>query len=165
MEKIKTYIFSAAIDLIGINPFVYLPEHILNAIFIQANKKKGPIPVKGTINGSPYKQTLIKYSGQWRLYINTIMLKNSPKRIGEIIEVSILLDKQSREIPMLMEFAAALELDKEAKLIFEKLSTSRKSEILRNLTRLKTKESLERNIVRAITFLNGKGSFIGRQKP
>lgn len=121
-----------------------MPDNILNSIFIQANKNKGHIPIKGTINGNPYKQTLIKYSGEWRLYINTTMLKNSPKRIGETIEISILFDAENREVPMLIEFAEALKLNKEASLIFEKLSVSRKSEIIRNLAKLKTKESLEK---------------------
>ena len=93
------------------------------------------------------------------------MLKNSPKRIGEIIEISISYDTESREVPMLIEFAEALKLDKEANLIFEKLSVPKKADIVRNLAKLKTKESLEKNIARAINFLNGKESFLGRQKP
>ena len=165
MSTIKADIFLAKIEIIGINPFVYLPDTILNSLFVQANKSKGHIPIKGTINDNPYKQTLVKYSGEWRLYINTTMLKNSPKRIGEIIEISILYDTESREVPMLIEFAEALKLDKEANLIFEKLSVPRKADIVRNLVKLKTKESLEKNIVRAINFLNGKESFLGRQKP
>jgi hypothetical protein len=74
--------FQATIDIIGINPFVFIPENILKDIFKQAGKEKGPIPVKGTINAKPYKQTLVKFKGYWRLYINTTMLKNSPNRIG-----------------------------------------------------------------------------------
>jgi Domain of unknown function (DUF1905)/Bacteriocin-protection, YdeI or OmpD-Associated len=165
MDKIEADIFSAKLEIIGINPFVYLPDSILNSLFVQANKSKGHIPIKGTINGNPYKQTLVKYSGEWRLYINTTMLKNSPKRIGEIIEVSILFDPESREVPMPIEFAEALKLNKEANSVFEKLSASRKAEIVRNLAKLKTKASLERNITRAINFLNGKESFLGRKNP
>lgn len=165
MNKNRADIFLAKIDIIGINPFVYLPDNILHSIFVQAKKDKGHIPIKGTINGIPYKQTLVKYSGKWRLYINTTMLKNSPKRIGEIIEISILFDTESREVPMLIEFEKALKLNKEANFIFEKLSASRKAEIVRNLAKLKTTEILEKNIKRAINFLNGKESFLGRKKP
>jgi hypothetical protein len=165
MNKNNADIFSAKIDIIGINPFVYLPDNILHSIFVQAKKDKRHIPVKGTINNIAYKQTLVKYGGEWRLYINTSMLKNSPKRIGEIIEVSIMLDTESREVPMLIEFEKALKLNKEANLVFDKLSVSRKQEIIRNLAKLKTKEIIEKNIIRAINFLNGKESFLGRQKP
>jgi len=46
MDKIKTDIFSAKIEIIGINTFVYLPDNILNSIFTQAQKNKGHIPIK-----------------------------------------------------------------------------------------------------------------------
>lgn len=32
--------FKAHLDIMGINPFVYIPDEILNSIFIQAGKKR-----------------------------------------------------------------------------------------------------------------------------
>ena len=90
--------FTARIALIGINPFVFVPQEILNHLFKKAGKDKGKIPVKGTVNQLPYRQTLLKYSGEWRLYINMEMLKNSPKRIGETIAVTIEFDSSDRSI-------------------------------------------------------------------
>jgi Bacteriocin-protection, YdeI or OmpD-Associated len=113
----------------------------------------------------PYKQTLVKYSGEWRLYINTSMLKNSPKRIGETIEISVSFDPESRKIESPENFLKALEENVEAKNVFDNLRASRKLEIVRYLARLKTEESLKRNINRAINFLLGKERFIGRDKP
>lgn len=84
--------FSANIGIIGINPFVELPEKVLAAVLKAAGKDKGPIRVRGTINGDPYRQTLLRYKGEWRLYINGFMLKNSPRRIGEKIVVEIEFD-------------------------------------------------------------------------
>lgn len=66
---------------------------------------------------------------------------------------------------MPIEFANVLKLNKEANLKFELLSNSRKQEIVRNLAKLKTKESLEKNITRTINLLNGKESFLGRKNP
>lgn len=68
------YAFKAEIKIIGINPYVLVPGPILQKIFKQAGRDKGPIPIKGTINKKPYRQTLVKYSGAWRLYINTTMI-------------------------------------------------------------------------------------------
>ncbi len=157
--------FKAVIEIIGINPFVFVPSEILHDIFTQAQKNKGAIPIKGTINGENYKQTLVKYSGEWRLYINTTMLKNSPKRIGEIIELTAIFDPETRKIAPPIQFVTALEANLEAKKIFDSLSASMKLEIVRYLTNLKTEESLHRNILRAINFLTGKERFIGRDKP
>src|SRR6187402_3310720 len=159
MEQNETPQFSAKIEIIGINPFVFVPDAILQIIFKQAGKNKGFIPIKGIINDNPYRQTLVRYSGEWRLYINTIMLKNSPKRIGEIVTLTIAFDPESRAIEMPDEFAKALAANPEANFVFEQLSASRKNEIVRYLARLKTKETLDRNITRAINFLLGKERF------
>jgi hypothetical protein len=165
MQQLMPIQFKAAIHIIGINPFVFVPPKILAAIFKQAARDKGPMPIKGNINGNAYKQTLVKYSNEWRLYINTTMLKNSPKRIGEQVEITIAFDTNSREIEMPTTFAKALKANKEATLVFEKLTPSRKKEIIRYLANLKTKESLERNIIKAIGFLLGKEKFVGRENP
>ncbi len=157
--------FKANIEIIGVNPFVFVPDDILQEIFNQAGKSKGTIPIHGTINSKPYKQTLLKYSGHWRLYINTTMLKNSPKRIGEVIEISLQFDPESRAITPPEKFILALEANTNAKQVFENLSPSKKLEIIRYLANLKTEQTLEKNIVRAINFLQGKERFVGRDKP
>jgi hypothetical protein len=165
MTHYKIYKFSAAVEIIGINPFVFVPGKILQEIFKQSGRETGPIPINGTVNGKAYKQTLVKYSGEWRLYVNAQMLEKSPKRIGETIEVSIKFDPESREIKPPENFIKALKKNKEAKTVFEGLPASRKSEIVRYLTNLKTEEALEKNIKRAINFLVGKERFVGRDKP
>ncbi|NHN24716.1 DUF1905 domain-containing protein [Flavobacterium jejuense] len=159
------YEFEAKIEVIGINPFVFVPENILQKIFEDAGKTKRHIPIKGTINDNLYKQTLVRYNGEWRLYINTTMLKNSPKRIGETIEITVSFDPESREIKPPKLFVKALTKNKEAKIVFENLPASRKSEIVKYLTNLKTEKALEKNTEKAINFLLGKERFIGRDNP
>jgi hypothetical protein len=66
MNGSKAQKFKARIEIIGINPFVYVPGEILEEIFRQSGKDKGHIPVCGSVNRKPYKQTLVKYSGDWR---------------------------------------------------------------------------------------------------
>lgn len=138
--------FRAVLDIIGINPFVYVPDGVLADIFRQAGRDKSPIPVCGTVNGKPYTQTLMKFQGQWRLYINLLMLKNSPDRIGEEIEVSIRYDPVKRVSPMHPHLAEILEANPQARATFDKFPPSRQEEILKTLHRLKTREALERNL-------------------
>lgn len=157
--------FKAKLEIIVGNPFVFIPSEILHQIFEQANKDKGPIPVKGSINGKPYQQTLIKYSGDWRLYINLKMLKNSPKRIGEMIIVEIEYDPSDRTISPHPKLTEALISNKEAKQVFDNLSPSKQKEIVRYISNLKTEKSIEKNVIRAINFLLGKERFVGRNKP
>ena len=157
--------FTETIDIIGVNPFVTPPEPVLNALFLQAGKDKGAIPIKGLINGRHFTQTIIRYRGQWRLYINTTMLKNSPKHVGEVVELEICFDNADRSFPMPPKFAHALTVHPIAKQKFDSLTPSRQKEIVRYLGFLKSEEALSRNIARAIAFLEGKERFVGRDKP
>lgn len=165
MDKIKTDIFSAEIEKIGMNPFVYVPDNILKSIFIQANKDKGKIPVKIKIDGQEFLQTLIKYSGHWRLYLNTPMRKSVKKDVGDTATFEINFDPEKRVIPIHPNFTKALQENKDAKKVFDNLPPSLQLEIVRYLSFLKTDESINRNIEKAINFLLGKQRFIGRDKP
>jgi hypothetical protein len=157
--------FKATIEIIGINPFVFVPDKILKQIFLQAAKDRGHIPIKGTINDKAFTQTLVKYQGAWRLYINTTMLPKSPQRIGEKIQVSIAFDPSDRSIQPHPKWLKALKANRPAKSVFDGLSASKQKEIVRYIASLKTEESVDRNIQRAIDFLLGKGRFVGRDKP
>lgn len=155
--------FSAHIEIIGINPFVFVPEKLLSAVCRAAGKDRGPIRVRGTINGKTYKQTLVRYRGHWRLYINTTMLKDSPKRIGEKIVVTIEFDPEERVVSMHAKLAAALRGSPVAAAAFKRLTLSRQREIIRYISFLKTEESVDRNVERAIRHLLGGDVFVGRK--
>ena len=63
--------FKAKIEIIGVNPFVFLPERVLHKVFVQARKDKGKIPVK---------------TGHNKLLIPTTELKSVP---GEIFSLTL----------------------------------------------------------------------------
>lgn len=163
--NMKLHKFKAGIELIGINPFVFVPDEILKEIFRQSGKDKGHIPVCGSVNRRPYKQTLVKYKGDWRFYVNTTILKDSPQRIGEVISITIRHDPADRSISPHPAFEKALKGNKEAKKVFDSLPPSRRKEIVRYISALKTPESISRNVQRAISHLTGNHPFVGREKP
>lgn len=157
------YRFSAEIKIIGVNPYVSVPDEILAQIFQAAGKEKGPIPVCGQIAGADYTQTLVKYVGEWRLYINTSMLKNSPQHVGKTLSLTVGYDPKPREVPLHPKLAEALTRNPEAKKVFDSLIPSRRKEIMRYIANLKNDESVEKNVVRAIGFLLNKNGFVGRK--
>jgi hypothetical protein len=111
--------FKALIDIIGINPFVPLPDEVLASLFKQAEKDKGPIPVRGLIDGHPYTQTLVKYSGAWRLYINTPMLKAANRKVGDETRIEIEFDGSDRSIQMHPKLETALAQNPDANAVFD----------------------------------------------
>lgn len=155
--------WSEKIKIIGVNPWVGVPEKILNELFRQTGKTKGAIPVKGKLNGKNFIQHLVKYQGKWRLYLNGMMRKAAGIDVGDTAKVEIEFDAAPRIIPMHPKLKTALKKNKIATAVFEKLSPSRRKEIVRYINHLKTKESVERNIAKVISHLNGKEKFAGRE--
>jgi hypothetical protein len=165
MGNPETNIFSAQIEIIGINPFVFVPEAVLKSVFAQANKDRGKIPVRLKIDGHEFTQTLIKYSGHWRLYLNTPMRKAAKKEVGAFATFELSFDPVEREIPVNPKLEKALKGNQAAKEIFDHLRPSLQKEIVRYIAHLKTEESVDRNVDNAVQFLLGNRRFIGRDKP
>ena len=161
----KAIRFRAKIEIIGVNPFVFLPESALDKIFEQAGKDKGKIPVRMKIDGHEFTQTLVKWKGAWRLYLNLPMRKAAGKDVGDTADFEIIHDPAERTWPMHPKLERALAKNKKAQKVFDALRPSLQLEINRYLGRLKAEESIDRNVRRAIRFLLGKERFIGRDEP
>ncbi|SUX43844.1 YdeI/OmpD-associated family protein [Chryseobacterium indoltheticum] len=155
--------FTSKLDIIGINPFVFVPDEILNEIFETSGKNKSPIPVKGTVNGKEFTQNLMKYLGEWRLYINLTMLKDSPKRIGELLEIFIEFDNSDRTISIHPDLEKAIQENPVASQSFENLIPSRKLELIRYINNLKTEAAKQRNIEKIIRHLKRETDFFGKK--
>lgn len=157
--------FSAEVFLIGINPYVVPSVTILSRLFKQAGRDKSPIPVRGTLDGHDFMQTLVKYAGEWRLYLNGPMRKAARKDVGDTVRVRIAFDPVERAIPMHPALAAALKEDPEARKVLDSLPPSRRKEVVRYIGHLKSEEAVRRNVEKAIAFLLGRQRFVGRDRP
>ena len=165
MDIKKQKPFTAEIKIIGINPFVFVPEEILSYIFHQAGKSKGQLPITMKIDGHAFKQTLVKYAGDWRLYLNMPMRKAAGKDVGDIASFEIEFDPEERIITVHPKLVEALTENQQATEIFDGLTPYLQKEITRYIANLKTAESVDKNVKRAIRFLLGEERFIGRDKP
>lgn len=130
--------FKAKLEIIVGNPFVFVPSKILDSIFEESKKSKGKIPVRGSINGLEFQQTLLRHSGEWRLYINMVMLKDSPRRIGETLTIELEFDPSDRTVKPHPKLIQGLAENKEAKYVFDNLTPSSRKEIVRYISFLKT---------------------------
>ncbi len=148
--------FNATIALLGINPYVLVPVRVLKHIFAAAGRDKGPIPIKVAIEGATFTQTLVRYQGNWRLYLNTPMRKLANKQVGARIKLDVEFDAAPRTERLPAAFQQALRKDQTANEAFTDLSASRQKEVLRYLNSLKTKESLLRNVKNVISHLRGE---------
>jgi hypothetical protein len=158
--------FDSKIEIIKGNPYVRPPDEVLQAIFQQAGRDKGPISVRGMLNGASFQQSLVKYMGDWRLYINGNMAKSAGFKfsgsivaiVGREVKVALAFDSKPVTYPMVPQFKKALDGDRRAQAAYNKLTPGRQKEILRYLGFLKSEESLSRNIGRLLQHLRGEES-------
>jgi len=147
--------FTARIQKIGINPYLLVPPAVLKSIFNKAGKYKGAVPVKLRIGTKDFIQTMVKYSGKWRLYLNAPMRNAAGKEVGDLVTVHIDFDVKPRTTPIHPKLKNALKENKAAKLAFDKLTPSRQKEILKYLNFLKSEESIDKNVQKTISVLTG----------
>ncbi|MEW6035854.1 MAG: DUF1905 domain-containing protein [Candidatus Micrarchaeota archaeon] len=154
--------FSAKVRRVGVNPCVYVPEGIVLKLHGEA-KKKGPVPVRGKLQGKPFRTTVVRYRHAWLLYLNGDMRRESGVSPGDWADIEVRLDSEPRAEPMPKALAAALADDRDAGAAFRELAPSHRKEILRYLNYLKTQEALGRNIRKVIRFLKAKKAGTARR--
>jgi hypothetical protein len=102
-----TCCFTAEIYKFSSNPSFHCVD--VPAEISAAFGKKGPVPVKGTINGVEWRGTLLpNRQGGHRLVLNGQLRKQTRTGLGHTVEIRLQLDEASREIALPEELAAAL---------------------------------------------------------
>ena len=86
------------------------------------------------------------------------------KDVGDTIEIQIDFDARPRTTPIHPKLKKAFKENPTAKKALENLTPSRQQEILRYINFLKSEESIDKNVQKAIAHLTSSKSFIGREK-
>lgn len=160
--------FTAAIKIRGINP--YVDVSVRRARRLQKNWRK-PMPVLVRINGKPagkpwHINMMPTGSGSFYLYLHNSVREASGTRIGDRVAVELNFNRDYRNgplHPMPRWFSAALAGNPRAKLNWSRLTPSRRKEILRYFSGLKSGTAQRRNLTRAMAVLSGSpGRFMAR---
>src|SRR6266496_2732985 len=134
--------FRAPMKIHGVNPYVLMSARRASEL------KHGwckPMPVLFQINGKPKESSPINMmpigDGSFRLYLNGKVRKASGTGVGDRVEVEVRFDAKHRSgpaHPMPAWFRAALKKNPPASKNWEALIPSRKKEILRYFSALKS---------------------------
>ncbi len=159
--------FPALIKIRGVNPFILVSARRAKAVKPGWRK---PLPVLVRLNGKPARAWRINMmpvgNGSFYLYLHGEIRKASGAAVGDRVRVEIEFDAAYRRRPqhaMPGWFRQALAANPVAKKNWTMLVPSRKKEILRYFSRLKSPEARARNAARAIRMLSGKpGRFMAR---
>jgi hypothetical protein len=159
--------FTAVIKIRGVNPYILVSAVRANTV------KPGwrrPIPVLVRINGKPDRQWRINLmpvgNGDFYLYLHGDIRRASNASVGDRVRVEIHFDASYRNGPqhtMPAWFRLGLTANPQAKKNWLALAPSRKKEILRYFSRLRSPAARTRNLARALQVLSGtSGRFMAR---
>lgn len=159
--------FNAEIKIRDGNPYVEIsPEQ---AHELKPDWKR-PLPVTVQINGQPEPAWRINMmpagDGSFYLYLHGDVREASQSKVGDNVMVDVEYDtdyKSGPAHPMPKWFREALTASELAKKNWDALIPSRKKEILRYFSWIKTDEARDRNLERAMHVLTGNpGRFMAR---
>ena len=155
----KSLRFRAVMEITGVNPYVLVSAR--RVARIQKNWRR-PLPVRVRVNGRPEKPWRINLmpagDGSFYLYLHGDVRKASGTRVGDTVTVELAFDPAYRggpAHPMPRWFGDALRRNQRARQAWQLLGPSRRKEILRYLSSLKTLAARERNLQRAMKVLSG----------
>jgi hypothetical protein len=159
--------FQAKIEIREGNPYVLVSA--ARAGTLKPGWRK-PMPVLVQVNGlpvTPWKINLMPTGdGAYYLYLHGDVRKASGTRAGDRVEVSLRFDDSyanGPQHPVPKWFSDPLNGNKRAKTSWDNLPPSRRKEILRYFSWLKSDAARERNLAKALHVLSGHpGRFMAR---
>lgn len=159
--------FRAVIEINGINPYVRVSA--AQAKRLKEGWRK-PLPVRVQVNGQPKPPWHINMmptgDGSFYLYLHAEVRNASATGVGDLVSVEVAFDAtyQAGPVhPVPAWFEEALQANPAAKQAWQALVPSRRKEILRYFSQLKSVQAQARNLQLAIHVLSGgQGRFMAR---
>ena len=111
------------------------------------------VPVRGTINGFPYRSTIFPMGGCFMMAVNRQMREGAGAKAGETISVVMERDTEPRVVTPPADLARALKANREAQATWDKLSYTHRKEYARTVEEAKRPETRQRRIEKAVEML------------
>jgi uncharacterized protein YdeI (YjbR/CyaY-like superfamily) len=115
--------------------------------------RKGRVPVKGTINGFPFRSSLMNMGEGHMMVVNAEIRQGADCRAGDTVEVAMELDEEKRTVAVPAYLRKIINADPKAKEAWPKLSFTRQKEYVRAIEQAKLVETREKRIARILQAL------------
>lgn len=127
-----------------------MPTDIVVALLKAANKKATPVQVKCDLHGTLFDANVVRYAGNWRLYLNTPVRKSSRKDVGDSVEVTLHYDPTIRMPSMPQAFRRALKDNAEALRLWRLRPSPKRYEMLQFLNEKTSDAELARGVIEIV---------------
>jgi hypothetical protein len=128
-------------------------RHVVVPLDVRALWGEARPPVRGTVNGVPFRSRLMVYGGETMLGLTNAFRASAGIVEGDEVEVVIERDDEPREVEVPPALQARLEADEVARAAFEKLSFTHRREYANWIAEAKKEDTRDRRAGRAIEML------------
>lgn len=113
---------------------------------IEVFQRKGRVPVKGTINGFPFRSSLMHMGAGHMMVVNAQMRAGAKCKAGDLVDVVMELDEEKRTVELPAYLEKVINADAELRAVWDKLAFTHQKEHVRAIEEAKRPETREKRI-------------------
>jgi hypothetical protein len=122
---------------------------------------RGRVPVRGTINGYPYRSSLSLCGSRHMMPVNKLLCAGAGAEPGDIVDVVMERDEEERTVEAPPPLKKALAKNKTAQANWEKLSFTDKKEMALAIVGAKQEETQTRRLEKIVGILKTGAKWTG----
>lgn len=122
---------------------------------------KARVPVRGTINGFPFRSSLMPMGGCHFMVVNRTIRDGANVKAGDIVDVVMQRDQEERTIDTPVELEKELKKSKAARERWEKLGFTHKKEMTVSIREAKQEETKKRRLTKIMNVLKTGAKWTG----
>ena len=108
--------------------------------------RKGRVPVKGTINGFPFRSSLMNMGDGHMMVVNVQLRAGAKCKAGDVVNVLMELDEDARTVEVPAYLKKMIDGDPKAREFWPTLSFTHQKEYVREIESAKRPETKEKRI-------------------
>lgn len=113
---------------------------------VEVFQRKGRVPVKGTINGFPFRSSVMNMGNGHMMAVNADMRAGAKCKAGDMVSVVMELDEEKRTVEVPGYLKKIISGDSKAQEFWDKLSFTHQKEYVRAIEDAKKPETREKRI-------------------
>ena len=135
----------------------------LNAPFdvIETFGTRARVPVRGTINGFPFRSSLMPMGGCHMMVVNKTMREGAKVKAGDVVDVVMERDEETRTVEAPPELKKELAKNGKAQERWEALAFTHKKEMAISIRDAKQDETKKRRLAKVMTVLKTGAKWAG----
>jgi hypothetical protein len=122
---------------------------------------KARVPVRGTINGFPFRSSLMPMGGCHGMAVNKIMRDGAKAKAGDMVDVVMERDLDERTVEPPPELRRALTKSKKARERWDSLAFTHKKEMAISIRDAKQEETKKRRLEKVMDVLESGKKWMG----